>query len=471
MTPSKAVSRIKGVIAHDAGLNSAKAMRIPRRKRRWLQVSLSTVLIVVAVLSIWLGMRANKARRQERAIERLSRLSSSIQFDYQFDEGGQFDPEAESPVPAWLRRTAGDDFFRRAIGVSLTVGVSDQILTHEWNATNEDLDALESLSDVKVLELTSNLQITDAGLVHLRSLDDLETLYLYRTGVRGPGLEHIVKLPRLASVALGNSPLADEGLAHIGKIKTLTWLRLDGTRITDHGLRHLSGLENLLDLSLSSTDVTDAGLDHLRELHKLEQLGLSQTNVTAPGIARLREALPNCLVSASFGLGVKPKIVTLWPAGHAPTRAEILTKIEEIGGKVQFDATRPEKPITYFMLFDSNLSDESTVALLGHLPELDRLNFRDVVLGDQFLESIGQFSKLRFLALGDSRVTDEGLKHLGALEHLEELDLMETRITDRGLEHLSQLRSLRQLNLSGTRVTSEGLYKLQQALPDCRISY
>ena len=70
-----------------------------------------------------------------------------------------------------------------------------------------------------------------------------------------------------------------------------------------------------------------------------------------------------------------------------------------------------------------------------------------------------------------TKMTDARLEHLKGLENLRWwLYLNGTNVTDAGLEHLTGLSNLEALDLTGTRVTAEGVKKLQQALPNCKIS-
>lgn len=115
-------------------------------------------------------------------------------------------------------------------------------------------------------------RVTDAGLVHLRSLTELRELQLDGTSVTNAGLTHLEKLPNLRI------------------------LYLDGTNVTDAGLVHLKELPKLQTLGLSSTKVTDSGLAKLRELPKLKWLNIAETRVTDDGVKKLQAALPKCEV-------------------------------------------------------------------------------------------------------------------------------------------------------------------------------
>jgi hypothetical protein len=84
------------------------------------------------------------------------------------------------------------------------------------------------------------------------------------------------------------------------------------------------------------------------------------------------------------------------------------------------------------------------------------------LLGDDFFASVGWVS-LR-------EATDAALKRIEALARLRELDLTNTSITNAGLEHLKGLTQLKALRLERDHVTDAAVQRLQQALPNCRIT-
>ena len=59
--------------------------------------------------------------------------------------------------------------------------------------------------------------------------------------------------------------ITDAGLVHLKGLTNLQDLKLGGTKITDAGLVHLKGLTNLQELHLSDTQVTDAGLAAMQQ--------------------------------------------------------------------------------------------------------------------------------------------------------------------------------------------------------------
>ena len=59
--------------------------------------------------------------------------------------------------------------------------------------------------------------------------------------------------------------VTDAGLVHLRGLTRLQILTLNKTQLTDAGLQHLSGLTNLLRLDLTGTQVTDAGVAELQK--------------------------------------------------------------------------------------------------------------------------------------------------------------------------------------------------------------
>ena len=58
------------------------------RTPRFFRYSLRTMLVVVLVLSVWLGYYANRAARQRRAVDEIRELGGQVFYDYERDENG-----------------------------------------------------------------------------------------------------------------------------------------------------------------------------------------------------------------------------------------------------------------------------------------------------------------------------------------------------------------------------------------------
>ena len=437
-------------------------------RRRWLRFSLRGLFVVVTVLCVWFGYETTRARKQSAAVTKLKKLGVFIRFDYDYDPNGVQIPNAEPWASVWLRETLGEEYFRSVVTVDATFPSFEKA----ERRTRAALEEIGNLTDLTALEVGGNSFVTDDGLVHLANLKKLRTLYLYRTEIAGPGLLHLSRMKYLRALFLQNTPMTDAGLAHLQSNTGLTWLQLNGTKITDKGLPNLSRLISLEMLNLSNTAITDAGLEKLRTLAGLKQLSLAGTKVTGKGVALLQKSLPNCEILPAPGIvDAVPKDVELWAVDHKPTHEELLARVTQLGGSVQVDQTRPDPPITSLMLMDSDISDASLLRLLAEMPELEQLNLRHVLVGDQLAKGLSLCPKLSFLSMSVSRITDAGLEQVGQLANLRELDVHETQVTDNGLTHLTGLSKLEAVHVQGTRVTNAGVEELKKALPKLRVSW
>jgi hypothetical protein len=185
----------------------------PKPRRRWLQFSVRTMMVLMLVISVplgWLAYKVRQAREQRAVVRQIQELGGTAGHCVQFEPREKWPPR----VPSWLLNILGDDFFRTINYVAL-----------------------------------SGSKVTDAELVRLRALPQLESLYLR------------------------------------------------SSQVTDAGLVCLPVLTQLEELSLDSTQITDAGLEHLRGLTQLKSLSLVNTQVTDAGVAQLQKALPNVQIT------------------------------------------------------------------------------------------------------------------------------------------------------------------------------
>jgi len=137
----------------------------PKPKRRWYQYSLRTLFVVmtmVACFCSWYAYEMNEAAKRRAAIEEIKTIGGMV-FYYDADIYPVM-PAGGEP-PDWyslLRQLHGDEHLGNAISVFL-----------------------------------DGTQITDADLIHLKGLTELEGLYLHGTQITDAGLVHLRDLPRL----------------------------------------------------------------------------------------------------------------------------------------------------------------------------------------------------------------------------------------------------------------------------------
>jgi Leucine-rich repeat (LRR) protein len=290
--------------------------------------------------------------------------------------------------------------------------------------TDMGLTYVAELQSLKGLYFKEN-KVTNAGLLHLAKLTQLEELELgggyrdntgkiYKSRINDASLVHLAKLPNLSYLSLW-SDFTDTGLVHLKNVPSLRILNLGRLPITNKGLEHLSTCSGLEILSLYRTKVTDEGLAHLKSMSSLKKLSLLFTQVTDDGLLHLRQI----------------------------------------------------KSLEYLRLPNTGITDVG----LAHLPGLDNLTYLWVgcssnsPITDVGLRHIAKLCMLEELRVGGRGITDEGMSYIADLTRLNRLALATTpSVTNAGIEKLTALKSLESLDLSFTKLTISGLSQLN-AMP------
>jgi len=315
-----------------------------QKPRKWRpRMPVRVLMIVILVLSVGLALTVSRAKRQEAAIEKITRLGGIVGYDYNYwDDRGNYppSPSGDSPAPRWLRlggliggsarpgarfglpnedppapqwllKLLGPEYFRRANFVSLAA-------FRQKVRAIPDLAFLEDLPDVRVLHLDStsfadselaharplklirflaeDSSLGDEGLAHLADQAELWEISLSGTRVTDRGLTHLAGIPKLRFVDLSRLRVTDTGLAPLSQLPKLESLTLTETQIGDDGLAQLAGLGHLKFLNLAGAHLSDAGLSHLKALPGLEGVVLPKTGVTDDGVADLKHAIPRLAI-------------------------------------------------------------------------------------------------------------------------------------------------------------------------------
>lgn len=165
-------------------------------------------------------------------------------------------------------------------------------------------------------------EVKKTGLLVLPLSKEQNQLEVSAVNVRSFSDAQAAVLPKLSDqivwAKLGDTELSDAALVYIAKLKNLQKLHLEQTKVTDAGLQQLKGLANLEYLNLYGTGVTDAGLAQLENLKNLKTLYLWQTKVTPQGLANLKKALPRLDVVG----GIDEKAIAEFANASAETKAE-----------------------------------------------------------------------------------------------------------------------------------------------------
>jgi hypothetical protein len=368
-------------------------------------------------------------------------------------------------------------------------------LNANGQATDAALERISKLDFVTHLDLQGCNHLTDAGLLHLAQMPQLEFLELsgWEMQITDRGLEVLHRLPRLRTLKMcWPRRVSDAGTAHLAACPLLESVNLLGTATGDGTLRALTGKPRLRQF-LSGSAVTDAGLPLLHQfpVFKTWQGGeasmalldfhaepnhlLLRGSFTDAGLATLTG------LDGLFALNLDDRKLAVTPAGLQP-----LVDLPHLGW-FAFDATDEAMPyisamphLRFLMCQDTVAGDEGFVALsrsqsieyiwgrrchnlgtrgfkaLGAMPALRSLSVSCKNVEDEGLATLPRFPALRELMPMD--VPDEGYRHIGRCTHLEALILMYCReTTDAATEHIAKLPRLKRYFASYNRITDRTL--------------
>ena len=159
--------------------------------------SLLILTVAVAFPCSWLAVEMKAAREQKEAVATVLKLQGQPAYDWQVDANGVYPlPNAQSPVPGWLRNLMEEDFFSEVIQV---VGCLN------GETTDADLEHMRKLPHLTALMIVSP-HVTNAGVEHLKGLTRLEWLNLYGCPITDVGLEHLKGLTKLRELGLSGTP-------------------------------------------------------------------------------------------------------------------------------------------------------------------------------------------------------------------------------------------------------------------------
>ncbi len=268
----------------------------PKRKRRWYQFNLRSLMIgvlIAAVACSFLGRKVQKKHRESAAFDWIRQSGGQVVYDYQWTFGN-YARSNEPSSPWWARKILGENLFNDIDSVAVVNPVAGQSAALR-KVTQEDLEHLNCLSETKVL-LLNRTSVGDDDLRCLDQLTRLEELNLSTTLVTGVGLARNASFHSLETLSFKGSKLSDAGLACVQALPKLKRLDISRTQIHDAGLSHLVGLAELHYLSLARDDITDAAVKHLTRLPGLYLLDLKSTGITDAGAAAILNSLPKCKI-------------------------------------------------------------------------------------------------------------------------------------------------------------------------------
>ena len=159
----------------------------------------SGAIVLLALLSIWAAATSYLRKRHERqAVAAIERANGVVWYSYQWsDESPEADGPGHAPVPGWIRRIFGDDFFGHPTHVGLVFSMTDNVV----RAIRE----LPTLTGVELSDCPPSSKPFTAvsGLPHLRSLE------IFGCPIDFDDLALAPPMPTLKSLALRGTDVSD----------------------------------------------------------------------------------------------------------------------------------------------------------------------------------------------------------------------------------------------------------------------
>ncbi len=189
-------------------------------KRRWLQFSLRTALLVLLIASIVFGLVANHAHKRQAAIAAIRNNGGTIRF------GPDTDPSWYQKL---LHQIFGSETYQPVEGIDMIP--EGRIKLEKKNLPDDFLAQISTLSETKFLSL-ENTAISDSDWHNISKFRDLYIIYLGHSNIPDEGVKHLSQLPALGYLRLDSAKeITDSAIPYISKLPRLTNLMLDATKI------------------------------------------------------------------------------------------------------------------------------------------------------------------------------------------------------------------------------------------------
>ncbi len=415
-----------------------------KRRLRWFQFSLRTLLLLTLVLAVLLATWKTSVQpyvAQKRAADKLAKIGAEI--------------ELAPGEPSWMRSLLGEAY----------------------------------TMDVVMVRLEGK-EFADRDLAPLADLPQLQRLFLDYVPITDEGLKQIEHLTNLREISLGKTRVGDAGLAHLAKLRNLQSLDLSGNAITDRGVAHLRGLDKLVTLELSKNRITGVGLAHLLKLKAIEKLWLNNNRISDAAFENL-DIETHCqevhldgnkmtlqafvahqgrhIIQLSFGEEGTPFLsietcLVFTETRHGTCWWRMTDDPRSSAGTITNFSFAPWKDapkLRGLEIRSMNPMWQKKMKHVGRYTELEHLIFESRGIDDTIMESVGRLKKLRYLSLIGEGITDDNLIHVSGLTRLERLDLSSTSVSDEGLVHLGNLERLEKLYLCFSPITGPGFAHLK----------
>ena len=264
-----------------------------KRKRRWFQFSLRTLLIFVAGIAIicdWYAGKIHHAADQDALIEAAQKIEGRVEVAYS--------------GPDWLGFIYPRRLRRHVIGLTFDLSSPDcrqeslrlclagfhELQWLDFGLVPIDEEGWRSVGRMDQLSrlISTHSTITEADAAQLARLPELQELNLSECQIDNAAVRKLADCPQLRKLMLRSADPADE-LVDLGHIRGLSLLDLAGCHFSDSFAEQgaarignwLSGLDTLEELYLRDCPIQSGDIEAISRLKNLRLLDLTGCTLSA----------------------------------------------------------------------------------------------------------------------------------------------------------------------------------------------
>ncbi|MHB8901591.1 MAG: leucine-rich repeat domain-containing protein [Thermoguttaceae bacterium] len=270
----------------------------------------------------------------------------------------------------------------------------------------------ESLPDMKVLDLSSNTNMTNGVLKVICQLTKLERLLLVQNRFNDVGTGYLESLKQLQVLDLrGNMEAGDMTMEIVAGLPKLAAFKHRSTTVTDMGMEYLANNKTLKSLLVQDFAITGQAGQQIAKLPSLQELEIFRCQgFGSDGVLALK--------------GVK---------------------------------------LTRLTLRDLPMIDDQAMEVFTDLPALKRLYLHELSsLSDSGLANLKSLQSLEVLDIWTiPQMTDATVEVIAGLPNLKELSIRTTGVTDAAVDKILAMPKLQTLVFKdNASLTAEGMKKL-----------
>ena len=222
-----------------------------------------------------------------------------------------------APVDKKVAELKADEKIKPALASLSTAGGGEEMQSTQspvlsLKVAEPDQKAVEALkkANLLVMPVAREQNLVEVSAINAPAFSDKQVALLTPLAAQ------------LVWLKLSDTQVTDASLVEVGKLKNLNKLHLEGTSVGDAGLNHLKGLPYLEYLNLVGTKVTDAGLLKLAALKSLKNVYVWKSAVTDSGIAQLHKVRPDLHVVTGLSEAAVAEFLKAGEAGEKEVAAK-----------------------------------------------------------------------------------------------------------------------------------------------------